>query len=293
MKKLTQEEFLFRFNKIYNNYNTSLVNYTDYNNKVDIICKIHGVFSHTPKKLLCLKNGCPYCNNDIKTIEYYKDKFNEKHNYKFDYSLFKTFKNTKSKIKIICPNHGVIIQTIDSHLKFGCKKCSNKYNDVNIILAKFKLIHNNKYKYNINNYTNNLDIIEIVCKKHGIFYQTVRDHMNGSGCQICKESKGEAKINNYLNENNIIFERQKTFKNCLYKKQLYFDFYLTDLNICIEYDGIQHFKPIDIFGGETEFENIKIRDNIKNKYCEENNIQLIRIKYSDDIEEKLDFYFNI
>ena len=66
-----------------------------------------------------------------------------------------------------------------------------------------------------------------------------------------------------------------------------FDFYLSDLNICIEYDGIQHFKPIDYFGGDTAFILLQTNDQIKNEYCIENNIKLIRIRYDENIEEKL------
>ena len=68
-------------------------------------------------------------------------------------------------------------------------------------------------------------------------------------------------------------------------------FYLLDSNICIEYDGIQHFEPVNDFGGEIEFNNIQIRDNIKNEYCKNNNINLIRIRYDENIEEKIKFLY--
>ncbi len=61
-----------------------------------------------------------------------------------------------------------------------------------------------------------------------------------------------------------------------------FDFYLPNLNICIEFDGRQHYN-IDnsYFGGEEEFLRIKERDGIKNQYCKDNDITLIRIPYWD------------
>lgn len=65
------------------------------------------------------------------------------------------------------------------------------------------------------------------------------------------------------------------------ERLLPFDFYLTNLNICIEYDGIQHFKPINIFGGLNGFILTKNNDEIKTSYCKENNIKLIRISYND------------
>jgi very-short-patch-repair endonuclease len=64
------------------------------------------------------------------------------------------------------------------------------------------------------------------------------------------------------------------------KRYLFFDFYLVDLHICLEYDGIQHFKPISKFGGEMSFQNVRINDKLKDEYCKSNNIRLIRIPYT-------------
>lgn len=60
-----------------------------------------------------------------------------------------------------------------------------------------------------------------------------------------------------------------------------FDFYLPDLNIAIEYDGIQHYKPVVTFGGEEAFAELKLNDNFKTEYCYKNNIKLIRIPYTE------------
>ena len=72
-----------------------------------------------------------------------------------------------------------------------------------------------------------------------------------------------------------------------------FDFYIEKLNMCIEYDGEQHFMPIKWFGGDEGLENIKIRAGIKNKFCQDNNIKLLRISYKEDVELKLKDIFNI
>lgn len=96
-------------------------------------------------------------------------------------------------------------------------------------------------------------------------------------------SLGEYKIFTILTENKIYFEMQKTFNDCINPKtkaKLRFDFYLPYHNCCIEYDGIQHFEAVDYFGGEEGLKNTIFRDNIKNQYCEEKNINLIRIKYN-------------
>lgn len=106
--------------------------------------------------------------------------------------------------------------------------------------------------------------------------------LNESICK-CKKpnSKGENKIKEVLNSLNIEFETEKKFNDLKYKVPLRFDFYIKDKNIAIEFDGIQHFKPIEYFGGEEYLEVSRIRDEIKNTYCKKNNIKLIRIPYTD------------
>ena len=69
------------------------------------------------------------------------------------------------------------------------------------------------------------------------------------------------------------------FDGCVYKRSLFFDFYIPLLNLCIELDGGQHDFAVDFFGGEEALLEIKKRDAIKTKYCEDNNINLIRISY--------------
>ena len=83
---------------------------------------------------------------------------------------------------------------------------------------------------------------------------------------------------------------QHTFSNCKYRNILPFDFYLPNYNICIEYNGEQHYKPIEYFGGVKVFEIQLIRDNIKKEYCLNNNIPLLIISYKENVEEILTNY---
>ena len=109
----------------------------------------------------------------------------------------------------------------------------------------------------------------------------VSGHTQSCGCL---KSKGEQLIIQILIDLNINFITQKTFYDCLNPENtinLKFDFYLPDYNCCIEYDGEQHFKSIKHFGGEEKFQRQQQLDNIKNQYCKNNNIKLIRIPYTD------------
>lgn len=119
--------------------------------------------------------------------------------------------------------------------------------------------------------------------------------LHGYGCPQCNESKGEKKIRLWLEKNNIPYKKQEKFDNCRDIKPLPFDFYLPTFNIAIEYDGRQHFEPIEFFGGQEYFESVKMHDGLKNEYCKNNGIPLLRIPYFkfDNIEEELNNFLFI
>lgn len=100
----------------------------------------------------------------------------------------------------------------------------------------------------------------------------------------CQKSKGEELVSHILSDLNINFIQQCKFDDCINPKtnfKLSFDFYLPQYNCCIEYDGIQHFKPVEEWGGLKTFQEGQKRDKIKNEFCLSRHIQLIRIPYTD------------
>ena len=119
-------------------------------------------------------------------------------------------------------------------------------------------------------------------------------NLGGTGCSLCYDSNGEKAIKSILNKINIHYEISKTFDDCRHEKKLRFDFYLTKHNILIEYDGIQHFKEIDFFGGVNGLLGNKKRDKIKNEYASKNNIPLLRIPYTkfNSIESEIKDFLN-
>lgn len=111
-------------------------------------------------------------------------------------------------------------------------------------------------------------------------------HITSCGCRI--QSSGEEYISNLLKEFNINFEQQYIFKDCKYIYVLKFDFAILnnkDVIGIIEYDGKQHFEPIEYFGGIDGFKKTQIRDEIKNDYCKKHNIPILRIPYTMPIED--------
>jgi hypothetical protein len=263
---------------------------------VKIICKIHGIFEQTAYCHYYFKQGCPECkvNKQLTTNEFIK-KSKLIHGDKYDYSLV-NYKNMYTKVDLICKMHGIFKSIPKEHIykKCGCSLCNLGYlknNNISNVdfIEKAKLIHGDKYDYSKTEYKNSRSKVIITCKKHGNFTQKPESHLRGRGCPNCKQSHGEQEIEKYLITTNILFEKQYIFNNCKNILVLHFDFYIPKYNCCIEYDGIQHFKPIKYFGGIISFKETVTHDKIKNEYCKNNNIHLIRISYKENVNDKLNY----
>jgi predicted nucleic acid-binding Zn-ribbon protein len=256
------------------------------NNKTKLIIKCNkcgNVFEQNPNNHLN-GAGCSKCAGIKKyTLEEFINKANIIHNYKYNYD--NTIYNGMNEYVIIkCPSHGIFEQKAKNHInnKQGCINCTHIVQITKEYFIEYsEKIHINKYDYSlveINNDSNNKQKVKIICSKHGIFEQTINNHMRGQNCKQCKIIyKGEQYFKSILEYNNILYTTNKTFDDCVNKRKLLFDFYLNDYNVCVEIDGIQHFKPIKHFGGETGFIVRQFLDNIKNEYCINNEIKLIRI----------------
>jgi len=291
MRKIDITNFINRANIEHNfKYDYSMSEYISSKIKVKIICPKHGVFEQTPDSHLH-GHGCNSCSvetnkkKQLKNISDFIINSNHIHNNKYDYS--KTiYRGSHIKVKIICPKHGVFEQTPDSHLHGrGCPRCVNRNKTTTIFIDESNLVHQCIYDYSLCEYINPKIKVKIICPKHGVFKQTPNSHLNGCGCPICCSSKGEQQIAKYLNLNKIKFVREKRFNECKNKYKLPFDFYLPENNILIEFDGVQHSKPVNFRGISNElaienFNNILINDKIKNVFAINNNIKLIRVNYN-------------
>ncbi len=287
--------FIEKSKEIFNNrYSYDGVDYVAMNKKVIITCPIHGNFKQQPKYHL-KGNGCITCDRIYKTGELFIERSNKIHNQKYDYTQ-SIYSGSKDMIKIICITHGMFKQRPNDHLNgHGCPKCCNENNGllkrnksaINYI-NKANIIHNNKYDYNLLNYVDSNHKVKIVCPIHGEFAQYPQEHLRGYGCSKCKSSKGELEIIRILEKYSINYEHQKKFDGCENKRKLSFDFFLEDINTCIEYDGEQHIKQKEFFGGNVGLELTQKRDNIKTKFCQDNGIKLLRIPHTEiDIETTL------
>lgn len=213
---------------------------------------------------------------------------------------------------IICKKCGKIFESqISNKRQFCSSECMYKWRKENKIETDYnkkrradaKRKFYNEFNKKIDNiellseYINSTTKIHCMCKEHNNdFFILPNKILDGqSGCQKCNSSKGEQVICDYCIAHDIIFIPQQRFDDCKDINTLPFDFYLPTYNILIEYDGEQHYHPINWGGISDEeakrnFEIVKRHDKIKTEYCEVHNIYLIRIPYyeKDNINNILD-----
>lgn len=137
--------------------------------------------------------------------------------------------------------------------------------------------------------------VKCLCKCGNVHICTVDKLTTGHtmSCGCMHRSKGELYIEEVLHELNVVFEQQKRFKNCRNKKPLPFDFYLPQYNLCIEYDGEQHYKPVKYWGGKEKLSKQQLNDEIKDRFCQDNNIKLVRIPYIKTKQEIFEIINNL
>lgn len=294
MRKLSTNEFISKCINIHGHkYDYSIVNYKGSHIKVKIICNKHGIFEQLPYNHI-LGKGCSMCNPKISekiSLDEFIKRCNYTHSSIYNYKLV-DYKNSKTKIKIICNKHGIFEQEPRLHIKGSkCPTCQgNKKVTKNEFIKRSNLLFNNKYDYTLVDINGVKNKTIIICPKHGKFNQVIDSHLQGHGCSKCNDSKGEKIISWFLDKNNIKHESQKTFLGCFDIRKLKFDFYIESINTCIEFDGKHHFEKIEF--GEKKLKDTIKKDRIKNKFCKENNINLLRISYKDNIIEKLSFLIN-
>lgn len=261
--------------------------YINTKTKLKFKCECGNVFESTLDNLKVRnKQYCNECSNKqirnrfAKTHEQFeKEIFNKLGE---EYIVLSKYKNTNTKVTIKhlkCGNIWEVRPASILNQNCKCPKCNAK--NIKKTIEQFKKevydLVENEYEV-LGKY---IDAKTSTLMKHNKCGNTWEvkptNFLTYHSCPFCSSrSRGEEQISNILTSKNILFEREKRFDNCRGKRKLPFDFYLVDYNILIEYDGIQHFKPSF---NEKEFKNIKINDEIKNKYCKENNIKLLRIPY--------------
>lgn len=211
-----------------------------------------------------------------------------------DLEQLEEYKGADVKIKVRCRICGHIWESTPSHIRSGrgCPICGRKsqadsYRKSHEDFVKEMKTINPTIKI-VGKYVNNKTKIKCKCLICGMIWEaTPSNLLKYRGCPACKRSSiGERIVSFYLERMRVKFKREKTFRGCKDTRLLRFDFYIKEYNLCIEYDGPQHFRPVK-FGGQSQenaekcFEDAKRRDQIKNEYCKKKKIHLLRIPYTE------------
>ena len=217
-----------------------------------------------------------------------------KHGSRYDYSKV-SYATSRTKVCIICPVHGEFFQTPDNHLAGeGCILCGflrtsdQCRHTTGIFVKKANSVHENSYDYSKVDYKNARTKVCIVCPIHGEFFQAPDKHLSGHQCPRCVGSKGEKAITKWLQKKGIPFHHHHPCHVLRVggKRPLHFDFCTKHIKYLIEYDGEQHFNPVRFNNVSKEqavevFKKTQYHDSLKNQYCIENNIPLLRISYKE------------
>lgn len=263
--------------------------YVHSKDKLELLC---GCKNHTFKtslnSFLRGKQQCEYCSNHSK---WNLDKVKQWALSNSDCELLATeYIDCKTKMPFKCICGEVFYTNLNSFITENKKQCnvcgveirarklSNSYEDV------YDEISTSGCELLSDTYINTNSPLIIKCSECGEPFECSLDEFRVKTIKACPYCNigtptGEKILKNLFVENNIEYIPQYTFDDCKYKKLLRFDFYLPKTNYCVEVDGKQHREPVDFFGGEEAFEELKIKDEIKNKYCQLNGINLIRIPY--------------
>ena len=252
----------------------------------------------TPHNIL-RGRGCPKCAGHIqRTHEMY---VNDVSKINQNIEVVGEYINNVTPILHRCIIHNIRWDAYPNNVLrgHGCKQCANE------LLREQRAKDKEQYIKDLKNVNQDIIVLGEYINAHipilhkcliddYEWYATANNTLNGYGCPKCTViSKGEKIISQLLDSHAIAYIQQKRFEDCRDIQTLPFDFYLPDYNILIEYDGIQHYEPIDYFGGQEAFETTVKHDNMKNEYCKNNGISLLRIPYFKNVEEELNNFLFI
>lgn len=234
-KKRTLEEFITQANLIHDNkYDYSKVEYINTDTKICIVCPIHGEFWMTPTSHLN-KRGCPKCGvlrigQKLRlNTEQFIEKAKSVHGDKYDYSKVE-YVNNNTKVCIICPIHGEFWQTPHNHLVGGCYQCGRDksrlktYSDTEKFIEKAKAVHGDEYDYSKVVYVKSNIKVCIICSKHGEFWVTPNNHLQGRKCPLCSIENGNPITRLYTTESFVeackkIHGDKFSYEKTVYKNQ--------------------------------------------------------------------------
>ena len=295
--KRTQEEYIKEVSLINSNIKV-LGTYINNNTPILHECLIHNVKWNAVPYSVLDGHGCRKCGNEILA----NDRRKNREQYVRD--LMEVNPNiivVGEYINAHTPTlHRCLIDGYEWYAKpnnilsgRGCPKCGGTMKKLHEEYVEELALINPSVEV-IGQYIDAKTPISHKCLIDGCVWDSSPTNMlSKGGCPQCNESLGERQVRQWLEKRDIKYEFQKPFKDCCDKKPLPFDFYLENYNVAIEYQGGQHYYPVDYFGGEEKFKLQQKHDNIKREYCKNNGIRLLEIPYYKKVEEELNNFLFI
>lgn len=236
-----------------------------------------------PNSFISRKSGCTDCNKSKLTLNQTKTQEEFESELPKGMKALSKYKGAYSKVKVFCTICGETYEATARELtNRECTRCTGRYkrtladvkkeireatNGEHIVVSK---VYRGTHK--------NISIRHAVC---GEVYEITRSNFRrGQRCHHCNSSRGELLVAEYLDNVGVEYERQKKYEDLKRVNLLSYDFYLPKYNTLIEYQGEQHYKPVEHFGGIKQYELQKEIDDIKRKYAIEKGIRLIEIPYT-------------
>lgn len=276
-------------------YDYSEVDYRGNVTPVTIICSKHGKFKQTPAQHR-LGSGCPHCAREIRALKRtvpfsrFRASAAKTHGEGTYTYIEDSYKGMESSITIICKVHGEFKQGASSHVAGnGCPRCGIERRSENMTLTKEEFVAQGNtihgegtYDYSKVDYKGNGQPVELICKKHGSFWQVAGYHTNGkNGCPRCKTviSKAHKKVIEYLEELGLIRETdfKVNIKGVLQEnKKLELDVYFPKIESAIEIDGVLFHGNHENSSTFVDIDKVKARDQLKTELCLKQSISLLR-----------------
>lgn len=280
----------FPFNSV------QILNFTKASGPIDYQCLTCGKIYHKSRanhlyenKTLCQK--C-YTARDSEI----RNKFLNYIQKRNDFEVISQISAVTTPIKIKCLKCNnifeVTMHNFIANEHHSCPYCGKNGAPIPQYVYEQRLIKNGKNDYTIISYKNITSPMLIQHECGFTFKVNPSNFLNSRGCPKCFKmiSKGEQKIINYLEKIQIPYEHQKYFHKSEIGTKSY-DFYLPEQNLLIEYQGEQHFKPHNFWGGEKKFQEQLEHDKIKRQFAQKQEIKLLEIPYTEynNIEKILSF----
>ena len=254
---------------------------------LSIMCPTHGEFSQLPKNHL--RCGCPKCGIDsyassqrMSEVEF-MERVKAIHGSRYDYHTL-NYRSFHTKLAVVCPKHGPF-DISPAHLLEGngCGRCgrdkaADKLRCTAVdFISQSRAVHGDRYDYSEVRYVPTDRKWELKCPTHGKWLVSHSNHVSrASGCPKCASSIGHELVREVLQTLDVDFVEEAKVRG---GGRLRFDFSLPSFSLLIEYDGMQHFRPIDLFGGESAFKRQRLRDRRKKELARKNGYKLLRVTY--------------